>query len=56
MQENFSDQRKQMFCLKRPAEGIKSDIHKAQNHETEDKVKILSRQKKNKVKYNSIRE
>lgn len=49
MQDNFSDQRKQMFCLKRPTEGIKSNIHKAQNHETEDKVKILSRQKKTRL-------
>lgn len=39
MQEDFSDQRKQIFCLKRPIEWKKSDIRKAQNYETEDKNK-----------------
>lgn len=39
MQEDFSDQRRQIFCLKGPIKWIKPDIHKAQNYKTEDKNK-----------------
>lgn len=36
IQGDFSDQRRQMFSLKRPTEWIKSDIHKAHNHEVSE--------------------